>query len=538
MKLKKWLSLFLAAALVCSLTACGTASKKSDMVVLDVTSEPTDLNPIRLSEVISQSIVRHTMSGLMRLNAQDVPVGDLAESWEISEDKKVYTMHLRKDGKWSNGDPVTAHDFYFAWTTQLKKDSGSVMVFLMTDNIRNAQAFYDGEVGEDQLGFKALDDYTFQIEWERPMVSGMFLLTMPNFFPVNQKVYEEIGADAYAKEVDQMVTNGPYHMTEWVHNDHILLEKNSDYYDAEAVTMPTVKLTMMGDANARLNSFLAGEIDLCSLYSEQIGEVEKNGKNLVRNYSDGGSWYLCFNQEDPFLSNINMRKALAHAIDIQSLLDNVIADGSIAADGLVPDSISSPDGKRYTETRGSLFAYDPEEAKAYLEQALTELGITADQVTVSLSAYDTTYSQTQATYFQQQWKEKLGLDVELKIMPSKAFSEVKQSGDYQIVCDAWAADTDDAYSFLGLFVQESPNNIVHYSNDTYTELVRKANVETDIVKRQDLLIQAERILMEDMVVGPLYFTRTSYAVTPKLEKLVRTPYQFFSVYNGPETTTP
>lgn len=545
MRYRKIITLLLVAMLALNLVACSTpkqgdttkgsvfkGTQGKEMVTLNVTSEPTELNPMRMSDTIAQSILYHCMSGFTKLNEKDEPVADLAERWDINDANTIYTMHLRKDAKWSNGDPVTVNDFYYSWMTQMKPSTGSIFAAYIYKNIKNGEAFYKGEVDETQLGLKVLDDYTLEIQWSHPMTNGLFYLSQPYFLPINKKAYETIGDKQYAKEADKMVTNGAYKITEWVHDDHITMEKSEEYYNASEINIPKVKLVMIGDANTSLNAFTAGEIDLCNLYNEQIKLVGDKSKDTIQSYIDGGSWYLSFNTQNEYLSNINLRKALAYSIDVQSLLDNVINDGSIAANGLVPGVIKGIDGKSYAEKRGSLFKYDKDKAKEYLDKALQELGIEKKDIKLVFWTSDTTYNQNQAAYLQQQWKENLGLDIELKSTAVKALSEATMNGDYSFAVNAWGPSENDAITFLENYTAENMNNHGKYSNLKYDKLIEDSTHESDPKKRQEILIQAEKILMDDMVIGPMYFTCTTYAVSDKLVGLVRTPFQFFNVLNA------
>lgn len=550
MKKKKVLAIAMAVVVTAALSACGMAKSgetdttksaggfpgtpDQDMVTLNVVSEPTELNSMRVSDSISICVLSHCMSGLIRLDENDVPVADLAESWDISDDGTVYTMNLKKDANWSNGEPVTANDYYYSWVTQMKPDTGSIFASYIYKNVKNGEEFYNGKVDESQLGLKVEDDYTLKIEWSHPITeaNALFYLSQPFFLPVNQKAYENIGDEQYAKDAEKIVTNGAYTMTEWVHDDHITLEKSEDYYDADAIEIPKVKLTMIGDANTAVNAFTAGEIDLCSLYSEQIDQIEKISKVAVLSYVDGGSWYIDFNTRDENISNVNLRKALSHSIDVQSLLDNVINDGSIAADGMVPGVIAGADGKSYAEVRGSLFAYDKDAASKYLDTALEELGKTKEELKLTFSASDTTYNQNQAAYLQQQWKENLGLDVALESMPVNTLIENRNGGNYSFQVGGWGPSENDAITFLEIFTTDNMNNHGKYSNAEYDRLIAASMGESDPAKRQEILIQAEQILMDDMVVGPLYFTCTTYAVSDKIEGIARTPFQYLNVRNA------
>ncbi len=554
--MRKIVALLVLVALIAGLTACGPAAApdaiqqsiapeetkeqtgvfpgtpESDMVTLDLTSEPMSLNSMVTNDRSSITVLQHVMAGLMRLDENNEPVADVAESWEISEDKTVYTIKLRQDMKWSNGDAVTANDFYYAWLWQLDPANAGQSAYFLYENIKGGQEYYEGKADATQLGLKVLDDYTLQIEWNRPMPDGLFHLALSAYMPMNQKAFEQIGAGQYALDADKIVTNGPYNLVEWTHDDSILLEKNEEYFDAQRIKIPKVKLVMIDDSNARLNAFMAGELDQTNLYDDQIKQVENLSKNSLYRYFDGVSYYFSFNMQNENLKNTNLRKALAYSVDIQSLLDHVIADGSERADGLVPRTIAGVDGNSYADARGSLFDYDLEAAKGYLGQALTELGKTAEELKLTLSVYDSAYSQTQAAYIQQQWKDNLGLDVEIEVLPVKALYEAKGAGDYEIGIEIFGADIDDPIAYLQGFLTDNPNNYGRYSNPQYEQLIRDANTEGDAKKRQDMMIEAERILIEDMALGPMYFTCTTYAVSDKLKGLVRSPFQVLSVTNG------
>ena len=546
MRKKGILAIAMAVTMVVGLSACGgTGSEKTDetthrfpgtkgtdSVVLDITSEPVEMNPILAYDAIGFSVLTHCISGIARLDENDVPVADLAKKWEINEDSTEYTIYLREDATWSNGEPVTAKDYYFAWVSKMKAETASYMGNLLYENIKNGQAFYNGEVEAADIGIQVVDDYTLKIQWERPMPDGLFLLAMPMYLPVNQKAYEEIGADQYGKDADKLVTNGAYRLTEWVHDDHMMLEKSESYPHADTIKIPKAKLVMIADPNTRMNAFMAGEIDLANIYSEQIVAMKEKSEENIQSYIDAGTWYVGYNLDNEYLKNINLRKALSYSIDVQSLLDNVIADGSIAADGLVPGVIAGAGEKSYAEERGSLFAYDLDKAKAFMEVALKELGGSAADIQLTLDVADTTYNQNQAAYIQQQWKENLGIEVTIKAQEWGALQEAKGNGQFNISIEANGPNENTAMTFLEYFKSNNPNNLGKYNNPDFDSLINAADMESDSVKKQEQMFEAEKLLIEDGAFGPLYFTCTSYVISDKLEKVVRTPFQYFNLCDG------
>lgn len=547
--LRKGVALLLSVTLALGLFGCaktpavsssnpfpGTAD--ADCITIDISTDPAELNHLRLSDGVSVDPLRHFMSGLTRLDKNDDPVADLAERWEIDGDNTVYTMYLRKDAKWTNGDSVTAHDFYYSWMKQMDTATGSLYAAFLYSNLLNGEDYYNGKVGAEDVGLEVLDDYTLRITWSEPMASALYLMAFPPFFPMNQKAYESIGDDKYGKSPDTFVTNGAYSLTEWVPGDHITLEKNPDYWNAATIAVPKLKLVMIGDQNTRLNAFLAGEVDVCSLYSDQIEQIKAEGPDALRSYIDGVTWYFEFNQKNEWLSNVNLRRALSYSVDVQNLLDNVIRDGSVAADGFVPDVIAGVGETSYADARGSLFAYDPEAAKGYFETALRELGVTEADIKLELLTSDSSYSQTQAAFIQQEWKNKLGLDVGIRVLPWKARVEAQSSGDYDMVSVGWGPAENDAMTFLTIFPSDSPYNYCGYSSQEYDSLIAQANEEPDPQKRQENMIAAEKTLIADMAIGPLYFTSTAYAVSAKVDGLTRTPFQIFNFCDGAKIIPP
>ena len=527
----------------------GEAAQKSnypgtpdaDMVTVDLRADVPDMNPTTTSDVASADILRMTTAGLYKLDENDQPVPDLAEETTVSDDGLTYTFKLREDAKWNNGDPVTAHDFVYAWTIAMKKETASVYGFILYNNIKNGDKFFAGECKEEDLGCKALDDYTLEVTFNTPLAYALNLFAFQSYLPVNQKIYEAAGKNAdgtsmYNKDVDTMAYNGPYYISEWVHDDHITLTKNEDFYDADSIKIPKIKYTMMTDANTRLNAFQAGQVDCINVNAEQVKQLQTMNEP-VYSYTDNSNWYFQYNLKgNKILSNAKVRMALGNAIDPKAYVENVVANGSVVANGLVPTSINGANNGKYVDGRDDLLDHDTAGAKALFDEGLKELGMTVDEIgTLEYVCDDQSGARKEAEYFQSQWEKVLGINVEIKPMAFKARLSVMETGDFDIVFAGWSPDYNDAMTFLDMFMIGNGNNYGKYEGKEYNDLMKQAMNEVDAAKRQEIMQQAETILIkEDCVVYPLYFSVVNYAKSNKISGMTRTGFQEFDFCDGAE----
>lgn len=547
MKKKFIMAIVLIICLLCS-TACGgqaggvsdtggnpyPGTPETDMVTVDIQTEPLALNSMATSDSVTGIILRMSMVGLMKLDGQGNAVPGAAESVEVSDDKKTYTFHLRKDMQWSSGEPVTAQDFVFAWTTMLDPQTAAPDAYVLWENIVNAQDIYEGKKPADALGAVALDDYTLQVELLDPIPYALDLFAQSNLLPINQKAYEAIGGNLYGTDADKLVTNGAYRVVEWVHDSYVLMEKNDNYYDADNIKVPKVKYVMLGDENSRINAFKSGQLDMFDIFGEQIALLGKESEKIVNAYYDNTVFCFQFNQNRSATANPKISRALTMAIDIQSLCDNVFQDGSLPADGMTPPSIPGADGESFAEARGSLMAYDPEEAKKLFEEGLKELGTDAKSLKLTYTAENSSIGKLQAEYFQQQWEKNLGLKVEVELMDWAALLQVQQNGQFDFTFSGWNSGMEDPIGYLNTFVSDNNNNVGSYADPAYDALIVQAKQESDPLKRQEYLIQAEQMLADSGAVLPLYFTRIVYASSAKVTGVVCTSFQKYDFTAGAE----
>lgn len=525
---KRIVSLMLAVVMSMSLilTSCtvaggnypGTADPKS--VTVDVGAEPPKLNSIITSDVVSINVLRHVCDGLTMLDKNDKAIPGVAEKWDISEDKLTYTFHLRKDYKWSDGTPVTAKDFEFAFR-QLIDPKVAATYSSLGFIFKNAQAFFNGEAAIEDVGIKAIDDYTFEVVLENPVAYILDLLAFVVFLPVNQAAYEKHG-EAYATDAENMLTNGAYKVTSWSHDDKIVLDKNAEYPMAADIKIEQIIMTMMTDSNTRMNAFKAGENDMIELLAAQATSLREENQP-VTTYDDGSIWYIQYNFKSPLLSNKNFRLALSYAIKSDDYVKDVVQNTSKSAKQFTPLTVNG-NKKKFAEELGEILpGYDSKKAKEYLELAKKELGM--DTFKLKLLGSDSDFSKSSLAYFQEMWKTELGVECEINAQPFKSRLKLMEDNEFDMVMAGWSPDYNDPLTFLDLWETTNGNNYGKYSSPEYDKLIADSRKEADRDKRFGMLMDAEKIMLADAAAAPYYFRAKDYTVSSKIVGDVRTAFQ-------------
>lgn len=537
MKFKKFLAALLVLAMaVVALAGCGTkagSDKKEDRsaypgtvgkneITVNIGSEPPDMFPVTMTDTVSFSVLRHIVDNLMMLDENDQPIPGVAKDYKVSDDGLVYTFNLREDMKWTNGEPVTANDFVFAWTSLLDPAFASEYAYFGYV-FKNGEKFNLGEVGADQLGFKAEGDYKLVVTLENPTSYFLSQLAFGVFAPINEKAYKEFG-EAYGTDADKMVTNGPFKMTSWEHESKIVLEKNPDYPDAKKINLDKIIMVMINDSNAMLNAFKAGEVDMVGLTGDQAKGLRTEGYP-VNTYDDGSSWYLEFNFADPYLKNNNLRKALTYAVDKQAFVSAIIKNESKPATSFTAPVVNGLDDKKFYEQVGEVIpAFDKEKAVELYNTALSELGVSSVELTMLTDDGDRAV--LYATFVQEQLKANLGIDLKVEPMPFKSRIERMQNKDFSMVFAGWGPDYNDPMTFLDMFETNGGNNHVSYSNPRYDELLDKVRTELNAKTRFDYLVELEKLVLEELPVGPVYWRSREYAYSGKIASgVIRTAFQ-------------
>lgn len=489
-------------------------------ISLNAGMEPTGLNTLTSTYAIEFSLFKHMYENLVTLDDDDNTVPGAAESWDYDEDTLTYTFHLRKDGVWTNGDPVTAKDFEFAWSQALNPDVASDYAYFLYF-IKNAEKYFNGEVTWDEVGVKVVDDYTLEVTMEQPTPYALFLFSFGTLAPINQRFYEAVGADLYSTEAQYFCTNGPFALTEWSHNDKIVMQKNDAWHGAADVEVEEIDWKIITDANAALSSFLAGDLDMVGLGTGELIKQATAAGATIQSYTDGTSFYIYFNNNDQYLSNVNLRRALFNAIDEQKEIDTVWQNDNEPMTSFTAPGVSATDGTSFAGKVGELYApsRDQEKAKEYLATALSELGCTVDELSAHLSidCGDSATSIAEASFYQEQWRQVLGIEVTVNSMITKQGSQNRKTGNYVMSITGWGPDYNDPNTFLDLWVTDGGNNQTGFSNERYDELIDLAAKETDLEKRESYFIECEQIIADQLPIGPAFWRAPSYACSDKIK---------------------
>lgn len=472
------------------------ASKVEQIFRANLTSEPSTADPGLAKDATSGTLVRATFDGLTRLDGDSKPMNSVASDVKLSDDNLVYTFTIR-DSKWSNGDPVTAHDFEFAWKRALDASFGAEYAYQLY-YIKNAEKVHKGEVSADQLGVKALDDKTLEVTLENPTPFFLQLTAFYTYYPVNKKVVE--ANPNWAMEAATHVSNGPFKMTAWEHKSKIVLEKNEHYWDKDAVKLEKIDFAMIEDDNTALSMFDNGELDwagqpLGGLPVDAVPALKDAGK-LVVHPKATMYWYKMNTTKGP-LANVKIRKALSLAVNRQEIVDNITQVGQVPTMGMLPQSM-------IIKKEGYFKDNDVETAKQLLAEGMKELGVT-QLPTITLSYNTTDRHKKIAEAIQDQWRKSLGIDVKLMNKEFKVHLDDMHQLNYEIARIGWNADFNDPINYLEMFRdQNTGNNDTGWENARYRELLKLSATENDPAKRTQLLAEAEEIFMNDMPLIPLF----------------------------------
>lgn len=465
--------------------------------------EPEYLDPALVSDNVSTGIALSLFEGLLAPDPKGgAPRPGVAKSWETSADRRTYTFHLRENARWSNGDPVTAQDFVYSWTRVLDPTTASSYVFIMYP-IKNAKAYYEGTLKDrSQLGFKALDSHTLQVKLENPTPYFIELVSYVTLNPVHQATVEAHGPRWVHPE--HMVSNGPFKMTEWSPNKQITVVKNEHYWDASSVRIPGIHFLAVEDRDTALKMYDSGQLDV--LWNPPESKVPSLMSRPDFEFTPLlATYYYEINTLRPVFQDPRIRRALSYAINRRELCEKYLQKTKLPSVTLVPPYISG-----YKSPQG--VGFDPEKAK----KLLAEAGYTDPKTFPTISiTYNTQESHKLiAQVIQSMWKNHLGINVTLQNEEFKSFLKTMRTKNFDIGRSGWAGDYADPNTFMEIYLSDSSQNQAGWKNDTYDQLVTMAWSEADTQKRIQYFQDAEKILLNEAPLIPLYTNTMAYLVQP------------------------
>ena len=495
----------------------GAIDFETRTITLVLTQEPPQLDSTRSTDQVSFFVLGHVMEGLLRYDENNRLAPGVAERWEIGAEQARFW--LREDARWSDGQPVTAHDFVFAWQTVVDPATASEYAFIMYP-VKNAEAINTGQQPREALGVRAVDDKILEVEFEQPIAFFDKLVAFGIYNPVREGFYQSRDG-RYAANAEDLLYNGPFVMTEWVHGAHLRLEKNPNYWNADTVQLNVIDMPYItSDTNTWINLYKAGAIARATLGTEQLEDAMRLRWNLGR-YIDGSVFYIDFNfRPERVTSNFHLRRALQLVTDPNELVNKVIAlPGYQPAVSLFPSWLKGVEGLFRQEYPPITVIPDHQEARRHLDLAKEELGVDAIPPLVLLSD-DSPLSNKQAEYYQNLFMRALGLEIKIDKQIFKQRLAKMTSGDFDMVAAGWGPDFDDPLTFGDLYASWNLNNRGMYNNAELDRQVRIAQGSLDQRVRMDAFGEIQKILIEDAVILPNYERGLVYVQDPRLKGVV------------------
>lgn len=549
MKKRIWI-IALIFGLVLSLTACGGGNKANNSKgaegnteakgnfepgredgELDVciASEPESIDPALNTTVDGATMIQHLSEGLIKWDndgngtAKLVPAQ--AQSWDKSEDGLTWTFHLRDGIKFNDGTPVTANDFVYSWNRLVKPETTAQYEYML-DMVDG----YDEKV----LKVEAPDEKTFVVHLKNLCPYFEEICAFPSTYPVKKDVVEN--NDQWTLSPETYISNGPYKMESWDHNQTIKMVKNPEYYDADSYTAEKINFHLKDDHNAIYASYRSGELDFIRAFAptEEIPNLIASGELNVR--PQIGTYFVCFNNKKAPFDNPDVRKAFSLAIDRNFIIEQVTQAGQVPAPAYVPNGIydaKGTEGEEFRKVGGEYYSVKAEdyeknceEARKLLEKAGYKDGKGFPEVTYLYNTNDAHKAIGEA--LQNMWQQVLGVTVTLSNQEWNVFINERQQGNYEIARHGWVADFNDPMSFLDMWLTGGGNNDAKYENPEYDKLIKEAKATADQGKRMELMHKAEDILIkDDGVVAPIYFYTSTDMLKPNVKGLYYVPLGFY-----------
>ena len=449
-------------------------------------------------------MLNNTMEGLYRLGKDSKVEPGIATKTTVSKDNLTYTFTLRKNAKWSNGDPVTAKDFVYSWQRTVDPKTAAAYSYLFS-GIKNADDIVAGKKAPSTLGVKAVGKYKLVVNLEKQLPYFKLLMGFVVFAPQNQKAVEQYGGK-YGTAAKYMCYDGPFKMTEWTGtNLKWKLVKNDNYWDKKNVKLSEINFSVNKSTTTSYNLYQSKKLDETILSPEQAKQLSSNADYSV--LKQARTSYLEFNQTEKKFQNKKIRQAISYAIDRKQLAEKVIGSGTLPCKGAVSKGLAKRGGKDFTDAAKTSTGvqFDKAKAKKLLKEGLKEIG--EDNLSFALLGDDTDNSKKITEFLQSQIEENLpGTKVSVQNIPFKTRVTRSQKGQFEVVVSSWGADFSDPISFLDLYTTDNSYNFGKWKNAEYDKWIAKSKTTDagNASARWDDMVKASKIINEDQGIAPLF----------------------------------
>ncbi len=474
-------------------------------------TEVATIDPHKSQGVPESHVIRDLLEGLVNQNADGDTIPGVAESWE-TPDNKTFTFHLRKDAKWSNGDPVTAQDFVYSWQRAVDPATASPYSWYMEyTKMKNAKDIVAGKKDKSELGVKATDDHTLVVELDSAVPYFVMMMGHTTTKPVHKATIEKYG-DQWTKP-EHFVGNGAYVVDKWVVNERLVLKRNEQYWDNDKTILNKVTFLPIENQVSEMNRFLAGEIDFTNeLPLEHYKRLKKEHPESVSVVGNLCTYYYLFNTKKAPFDDVRVRKAVSYAIDRNIVANAIMGQGQKPAYFLTPEITAhfNPEMPAYGKMT-------QKERDAEAARLLAEAGYGKDNPLKFSLLYNTSENHKKvAVALGSMWKKALGVNVTLENQEWKTYLSTKDSGNFEVARAGWCGDYNEASSFLTLMKSGNTTGGIHYDSKAYDELMEKAITSKSEAERSALYAEAEKLMAKDMPIAPIYQYVKSRLLSPKV----------------------
>lgn len=544
--MKKWIALGLFAVM---LFTCLGAFAEDQYLSVMLSTNVMSLDTNLATDGESFEVIADCIDGLTQMDADGAAVPAIAESYDISEDGKTYTFHLR-DAQWQNGTPVTANDFVFAWR-RICQEAGEY-AYLFDSSVgcvKGADAIIYEGADPTTLGVSAPDEKTFVVELEVPVSFFPSLMYFPTFYPINEEFYNSLEAGTYGTSPETFLANGAFVLESYTPGTaNLTVKKNETYWDADRVQLPGIKYQVVGSSDNALTAFKTGALNVVTISGNQVASAEKDAA-LSQNLKVTGAgylWYLTFSQTENnaqggMLANANLRLAISNALDREALVEDYVMDGSLDTYTAVPPQFAasattgedfSADQERFADVCG----YNPEKAVEYFDAAVAELGVDTFTFTMIYGNNEGDEVAKVAQAIKSQIEETLpNITINLQPMTKAERIDKMQNDNYDVALTRWGPDYADPMTYLGMWITDNSNNYGFWSNAEYDQLIADCTTGayiSDYDARWAAMYDAETLVMQEAVIAPLYTKANANLISAGVEGIEFHPVALNRVYKN------